>query len=307
MKLLLDTDIGSDIDDAVCLTYLLANRECDLLGITTVSGQPVERARLASVLCKAAGKPTIPIFPGAEVPLSGLQRQPFAKQASVLSRWPHERHYPDGHAIQFMADTIRSNPGEVTLLAIGPMTNVAMLLKQHPDVATRLGALMLMSGRFGPKPPGEGADQEWNVYCDPVAVDIVYRTEVRSHRSAGLDVTMQVQLPEAEVRRRFGTHPLLAPVLDMAEEWWSGERVMTFHDPLAAACVFEEGLCRFQSGVVTVETGGTTRWRPDPAGPHEVAISVDPHRFFELYIAAFGRYAPSQASSPKARGHPQRS
>src|SRR3972149_5603009 len=70
-------------------------------------------------------------------------------------------------AVQFMADTIRSNPGEGTLLAIGPMTNVASLFRQHPEVPSMLGGLMLMSGRYGPKPADAHANHEWNVYCDP--------------------------------------------------------------------------------------------------------------------------------------------
>ncbi|MBI4306889.1 MAG: nucleoside hydrolase, partial [Chloroflexi bacterium] len=212
MKLLLDTDIGSDIDDAVALGYLLAHPECDLLGITTVSGQPVVRAKLASVLCTAAGRPALPIFPGAGAPLSGPQRQPVAKQAAVLPRWPHRQDYPNSRAVGFLADTIRANPGEVTLLAIGPMTNVGALFSKHPDVPAKLSGLMLMSGRFGPKPADARADWEWNVYCDPAAADVVYRTPVASHRSVGLDVTMQVRMEEQEVRRRFAAHPLLLPV-----------------------------------------------------------------------------------------------
>lgn len=68
-KVILDTDIGSDIDDAVALAYLLKHPQCHLMGITTVSGQPVERAKLASALCIAAGKPDIPIYPGTESPI----------------------------------------------------------------------------------------------------------------------------------------------------------------------------------------------------------------------------------------------
>jgi purine nucleosidase len=84
-KVLLDTDIGSDIDDAVCLAYLLAHPECDLLGITTVSGQPVERAQLASALCKVAGK-DVPIYPGTADPLLIPQRQTRARQSAALPR-----------------------------------------------------------------------------------------------------------------------------------------------------------------------------------------------------------------------------
>ena len=84
-KLLLDTDIGTDVDDAVALAYLLSHPDCELLGITTVTGEAVKRASLASVLCQAAGK-DIPIYPGADHPMRGERRQPVAQQAAALAR-----------------------------------------------------------------------------------------------------------------------------------------------------------------------------------------------------------------------------
>ncbi len=87
IKILLDTDIGSDIDDAVCLEYLLANPKCDLLGITTVTGEAERRAQMASALCAVAGK-KVPIFPGREEPLlPGLAWQPKA---------PRQARFPAG-------------------------------------------------------------------------------------------------------------------------------------------------------------------------------------------------------------------
>src|SRR5260370_378469 len=82
---LLDTDIGGDIDDALCLAYLLAQPACELLGITTVTGEAEKRAMLASALCKVAGK-HVPIFPGVEYPLLAAQRQPDAPQARALQK-----------------------------------------------------------------------------------------------------------------------------------------------------------------------------------------------------------------------------
>ena len=88
-KVLLDTDIGSDIDDAVCLAYLLAQPKCELLGITTVGGEADKRAMLASALCQVAGK-QVPIFPGTEEPLLVPQRQRQAPQATALGKWNHD-------------------------------------------------------------------------------------------------------------------------------------------------------------------------------------------------------------------------
>src|SRR5215211_5842117 len=137
-KVLLDTDIGTDVDDAVCLAYLLSHPDCELLGITTVTGEAEKRASLASVLCKAVGK-EIPIYPGEDHPLRGEQRQRFAQQAAVLPRWPHQTNFPKAQAVGFLAETIHSHPGEVTLLTIGPLTNIGMLFSAHPEVAEMLG------------------------------------------------------------------------------------------------------------------------------------------------------------------------
>src|SRR5512146_3006399 len=98
VKILLDTDIGTDIDDAVCLAYLLANPDCNLLGITTVTGEPVKRAMMASAMCRIAGK-KIPVYPGASVPLHVPQLQVKAKQAKSLKEYSHQEEFPRGEAV----------------------------------------------------------------------------------------------------------------------------------------------------------------------------------------------------------------
>jgi len=288
-KIILDTDIGSDIDDAVCLAYLLAQPRCQLLGITTVSGQVEERARLASALCRHAGR-EIPILPGAEAPLLGPQRQPKAPQAQALSRWPHQERFPQGQAVEFLRQTIRANPGEVTLLAIGPLTNVALLFAADPEIPRLLKRLVLMCGVFALR---RAPLVEWNAGCDPHAAAMVYRAPVALHRSIGLDVTMQVQLETAQVRQRFQVG-LLQPVLDFAEIWFGHSPAITFHDPLAAATLFDEGICSFTPGQVDIElsaerVAGLTHWTPGGASPaHEVALTVDAGHFFSHYFSVFG-------------------
>ena len=289
-KILLDTDIGTDVDDAVCLAYLLCHPDCELLGITTVTGEAEKRASLASVLCQAAGK-DIPIYPGADHPLQGEQRQRIAQEAAVLPRWPHGTDFPKGQAVDFLAEMIRAHPGEVTLLTIGPLTNVGWLFSQQPDVAKLLAGLVIMGGNFDEAGP-EAGRIEWNVAGDPQASEIVYRTHVRLHRSLGLNVTQQVMMSADEVRKKF-TAPLLRPVLDMAEIWFAGfYPLITFHDPLAAATLFDDGLCTYQQGRVVLGNGdkpGTTIWQPGgPDAPHQVAITVDVARYFEHFFNVVG-------------------
>jgi inosine-uridine nucleoside N-ribohydrolase len=290
-KILLDTDIGSDIDDAVCLAYLLAQPDCDLLGITTVSGEPELRAQLASALCRVAGCDT-PIYPGAGDPLLIEQQQKLAQQAARLGNWPHAEDFPTGYAVQFLRETIRAHPHEITLLTIGPLTNIALLFAVDPEIPSLLKQLVMMCGVFTDHLPRRADKREWNALLDPHATAIVYRTVAPVHRSLGLDVTTQVVMPAAEVRERFQT-PLLEPVLDFAEIWFAERPSLTFHDPLAAVSIFDDQVCRFERGRVTVEVDdpalqGRTDWQPDAGGPHQVALAVDADRFFADYFGVFG-------------------
>lgn len=288
VKLLLDTDIGSDIDDAVCLAYLLGRPDCELLGITTVSGEPSRRAALASALCRVAGR-AVPIRPGAAEPLLIEQRQPRAPQADALARWPHDdaASFPRGEAVELLRQTIRQHPGEVTLLAIGPLTNVALLFRADPEIPALLAGLVIMGGSFGVR--AGVTPLEWNAILDPHAAAIVYRTPVKLHRSIGLDVTTQVTMPADAVRRRFSSR-LLRPVLDFAEVWFREREIITFHDPLAAATIFAPDVCTFQPGTVAVELTpgeslGRTHWTPGgEESPHQVAVDVDAGRFLDEYF-----------------------
>lgn len=289
-KILLDTDIGSDIDDAVCLAYLLAQPDCDLLGVTTVSGEPEKRAMLASALCKVAGQ-DIPIFPGAADPLLIPQKQVRAPQADTLGKWDHETQFPRGEAVEFLRRTIHQHPGEVVLLTIGPLTNIALLFKIDSEIPALLKGLVMMCGVFTNRLPGVGP-LEWNALLDPHATAIVYQTPLIVHRSIGLDVTCQVTMPAQRVRKKFQAD-LLQPVLDFAEIWFQRRDTITFHDPLAATTIFDDHICTFEPGQVEVELAserlrGLTFWTPDAIeAVHEVALEVDQARFFEHYFSVF--------------------
>ena len=283
-KILLDTDIGSDIDDAVCLAYLLANPDCELMGITTVTGEGELRAQMASALCQIANQDA-PIYIGTETPLLVDQRQPQAPQAAALSNWAHQSGFQRGSAVEFMRRTIRENPGEITLLPIGPLTNIALLFKTDPEIPSLLKSLVLMCGAF------ENGRLEWNAMLDPHASEIVYRAAPPVHRSIGTDVTMQFSLPAPEVLQQFTT-PLLAPVLEFAEVWFEHTEMLTFHDPLAAATIFDTEICSFTRGQVQIELAdqenlGRTNWERNPSGVHEVALSVDPEKFFSHFFTQF--------------------
>jgi len=151
--------------------------------------------------------------------------------------------------------------------------------------------LVTMGGSFAPDLSAE-AQVEWNLAGDPLASEITYKAPVRLHRSLGLNVTQQVVMPADQVREKF-TAPLFRPVMDMAEIWFEKfYKSITFHDPLAAATIFEPDLCSYQQGTVEIDTKdvpGRSIWHLDGAtAPHQVAVAVDVDRYFDHFFEVVG-------------------
>lgn len=287
---LLDTDIGSDIDDSLCLAYLLHEPRCDLLGITTVTGDTKKRASCCDAVCRAAGRTDVPIHPGAtDVLLSGPGQPDVPRFAGLQGRHAFRTDWPEHSAVDFLRHTIHAHPGEITLLGIGPLTNIALLFKEDPEIPGLLKRLVLMCGVFAGEPGHGPGAREWNARVDPAATCIVYRSHVAEHRSIGLDVTKRCSLATPEMLARI--EGVLPPVVrDMATVYL--EDRVTFHDPLAAVTVFHPAVCTYASGTVSVETtsphlSGLTTFAPGPPGPHLVAASVESDRFFQRFFGVF--------------------
>lgn len=291
--ILFDTDIGSDIDDAVALAYLLAQTQCELLGITTVSGDTKKRAALAEITCRAAGRDDVPIRAGLTGPILHGPGQPNVPQYDAVASRPHRKD-PPTDALDFLRHTIRSRPNEITLLAVGPLTNVAALFVSDPETAALLKRVVLMCGVFQTEGPGA---REWNALVDPIATAIVFRHAAQKLLSVGLDVTKRCTLPAEDCRRRFSAAgKALGVVAEMAEVWFRHASQITFHDPLAATLIFQPDLCKIESGNVHVSIAddglaGMTRWSRTPSGAsgsHEIAVAVDPDAFFRHYFGVTG-------------------
>ena len=292
IPILLDTDIGSDIDDALCLAYLLRQPRCELVGITTVTGEARERAMLADAVCRAAGRTDIPIHSGAEKPFFVPQGQPEAPQREALANFPHRTDFPPNTAVEFLRQTIRARPGEITLLTIGPLTNIGLLFALDPEIPALLKGIVLMCGVFHPKHARWGWS-EWNAMGDPHATALVYGAPVASHISLGLDVTLQCAMSAADCRQRMHSGPLEVAAA-MAEVWFRHADQITFHDPLAAAVIFHPELCTYQDGRVEIELAsrhapGITYFYPSAeAGPHRIATTVNAPAFYAEYFSVAG-------------------
>lgn len=288
IKVLFDTDIGTDIDDALALAYLLREENCELLGITTVTGEPVKRAKLASALCIAAGRPDIPVIPGIEKPLYGRVRQTPYTQEKVLERLDHQKEFADISAVEFMRKTIRENPGEVTLLAVGPLTNVALLFAIDREIPSMLKSLVVMCGDFKSEKP------EWNAKLDQFATAIVYSSELPAAVSYGFDVTSTFCIGHDEMVERFNGG-IADTVKEFAAEYLSKPtRKLFFHDPLAAVGLFHPEVCTYRRGDIAVradisEESGNTDFTENENGIHLVADTVDTQKFYEIYFGTITR------------------
>jgi purine nucleosidase len=213
----------------------------------------------------------------------------------VLERFDHRPadDFEAGSAVTFLRDTILASPGELTLLTIGPLTNVGLLFATYPEVASSLRSLVIMGGAYSMS-CWVGGGQEWNTFCDPTAARIVYRAPVADHRSLGLNVTTQCTMPSDDIVSRFtAIGGALGVVAAMTEVWATDVDTVTFHDPLAAVSVVEPDVCGWQRGRVSVETtsrrlrGATSFDAGDDGSPHLVAHTVDPARFFDVLFGAW--------------------
>jgi inosine-uridine nucleoside N-ribohydrolase len=193
-----------------------------------------------------------------------------------------------------MRQTIRSRPGEVSLLAVGPLSNLGLLFATDPEIPSLLRQIVLMCGVFTGRAGHGPGSREWNALVDPLATAITYKARPPRFASFGLDVTTRCQMKADECRRRFAqAGGALEIVAEMAEVWFKHADVITFHDPLAAAALFQPDLCQYEEGEVTVDVRGPapgmTFWeRNGGQKPHRVAVDVNPERFFEAYFGVTG-------------------
>jgi len=274
IPVLFDTDIGTDIDDALTVVYLLGQKRCELLGVTTCYGDTIARARLVSAIMTAA-KREVPVHPGSPELVGGKSVSGKVPQAEVLARWPHREEFDPDSAVEFMYQTIKARPGEVTLLATGPLTNVARLFQRHPETPKLLKAVTLMNGSFRLMLP------EYNAKLDTEATRIVYETAAPGGRVIDFDTSLQCRMGKKEARERI-RGGAFGPVADMLEVWFKTLPLVIFYDSIAAASIFEPDMVRFKTAAVklrgnlTIPSFGRGSWH--------ISVDVDQRRFKDHYF-----------------------
>ncbi|WP_239065876.1 nucleoside hydrolase [Microbacterium hibisci] len=262
MTLFLDTDIGTDVDDALALALIAGSPELELAGISTVYGDTALRARLARRYLRIAGRNAeIPIAAGTEVPLSGREVWWPGHEGALFEDLADERVDPDG--VRLLAETVARHRGEIDVLAIGPLTNIAAALESDPSFESNVRRLVIMGADFRP----HRRIPEHNIKSDVDSARRVFASGLDIH-VGGLELTTRFWLDSRDVDVIEGAGALGAVLAREMTSWWNFTEAdgNTPHDPLLALYLARPDLFTATRATVEVDDDGMTSETVDPAG-----------------------------------------
>ncbi len=290
LKVILDTDPG--VDDAIAILMAMASPDLDLAGITTVGGNvSLARAtRNALALLEYAGYKEVPVAKGAARPLRGRYgySYSFHGRTGLSRRLPRPSHYAiDTKAVDFLGQKLESQPGQYTLVALGPLTNLAHLMMEYPDALSQSASIVVMGGAVN-CPGNVTPHAEFNFYSDPVAADKVM--------SSGVPITLvdlgssrQAFITREEVEGLKSTSSLGRLAVQILKNWFrrDPERLrFEFYDPLALAVALRPELITVRQVALGVENSYQDRlgqsFVGSNVGPVSVAGQVDANAFSVL-------------------------
>ena len=281
---IIDTDIGDDIDDAFALALALKSPELKILGVTTTFGDTALRARLTERYLQAAGRSDIPVFAG-----------PPSKTDNVMTQVAYAKHGPDkkfGDGAEFILRAAREHPGQITLIGIGPLFTVQAAIERDPASFRKLKRVVIMGGCIergydganGEKRP---AEPEWNIDRNPAGAKALF--------SAGVPIFMmpldstQVHL-DSKNREAIFAHgsSVTEQVTLLYHQWMAGtpshSATPTLFDPVAVTYTFRPDFCPTEPMHIDVDDRGmTTR---GPGAPNaQVCLHSDESGFLQLLLA----------------------
>ena len=279
-KVIIDTDIGDDIDDAFAIALALKSPELEILGISTTFGDTEARAKIVDRLLGEAGRTDIPVLAGAPTHTTNVMNQKRYGEAGHFAKAVHP------NAVDFILGQIRRYPGQITLIAIGPLMNVGTLIDKDPEAFLKLKRVVIMGGSiecgYGELwfCPERGPDAEWNIINDIPSAKKLFLSGVPLYVMP-LDST---QLKLDEVKRAYlfkqGT-PLTDALTLLYHEW--GQQTPTLFDPVTVAFILDPKICPAEPMHIRVDDKGFTR--KEPGGPNaQVCMHSDADAFFRLQI-----------------------
>jgi purine nucleosidase len=298
-SIILDCDPG--IDDALAIGFAVAAPEIELAGITTVAGNVglVKTTANALAVASFVGAGDVPVTAGCAAPLlrpaldAGHVHGDSGLGGAVLP--PSARLAAEEHATDFIIDTLAAAPGEITLVATGPLTNIALALRRQPQLADWVRDFVIMGGSASRGNVTPAA--EYNIWADPEAAAIVFAAGW-TVRMIGLDVTLLARATAA-VQRRMGSlgslgSRLLLPALAQYHDSADATGEPPVHDVCAIVSIADPSVFSYTPALVQVETHGTltsgmTVTDFDAPGGHnaQVATGIDADRFWATVLGAY--------------------
>lgn len=277
-RIILDTDIGSDVDDALALVQILGTPSLELEGVTTVYGDTALRARIVRRYAALAGVDLL-AHPGVGTPLSGREVWWAGHEGTLHDELVREP-VADEPAVDHLVRRVLEDPGAIDIVAIGPLTNLAAAIQSEPRFASAVRGLWIMGGAFDEGEP-DSAEPEHNFRSDTTAAQIVFDARIPTVVT-GLEVTRQVEIRDDSVQRIAQAGPAgEALYADIAQWWdfWSTQWNVP-HDPVTVLTLTRPDLFAFSGpGTVAIEPDGDGAGRsvftPDAAGWVRVATRAD--------------------------------
>ncbi|KAF9679901.1 hypothetical protein SADUNF_Sadunf06G0063700 [Salix dunnii] len=285
-KLIIDTDPG--IDDTMAILMAFQSPELEILGLTTIFGNvsTEDATRNALLLCEIAGRPDVPVAEGSPEPLKGGIPcvADFIHGSDGLGNTflsPPKAKKVDKSASEFLVDKVSEYPGDVSILALGPLTNLALAIKRDSSFASKVKRIVILGGAFfalgNVNPAAEanvssgaglhnitkkGDSKAFEIYGDPEAADLVF-TSGANITVVGINITTQVKFTDGdllELRQSKGKYAqILSDMCKFYRDWHvqsDGVYGIFLHDPVSFVALVRPDLFTYKKGVVRVETQG---------------------------------------------------
>lgn len=279
-KVIIDTDIGDDIDDAFAVALALRSPELQILGITTTFGDTETRTRLLDRFLGEAGRQDIVVAAGTPTHTTNPLTQRRYAEGGRFAKVSHP------NAVDYILSQIQKYPNQITLIAIGPLMNLGALIDRDKEAFHKLKRVVLMGGSiergynaFIYGPPG-GPEPEWNIRNDIPSAQELFASGVPIYVMP-LDAT---QLKLDEVKRSFlfqqGT-PITDALTLLYHQW--GQETPTLFDPMAVGYAVDPTLCPVQPMRIRVDEKGFTRVEAGASNAY-VCLHSDPEAFFRFYM-----------------------
>lgn len=290
MKIIIDTDIGDDIDDAFAIELALHSPELEITGVTTVFRNAARRAKIVEALLDAESV-KIPVYAGRDRPLDQeiirlVYEESVGRDADGQVNVPHYdpafgKYGVKGGAEDFLLSQAEKYPGEITLLCLAPLTNVAAAYRKNPQSFAKFRGIVMMGGQ------ANGDFAEWNFRCDPEAAKTVFDSGIPI-KMIGINVTKHCSLGKSEIEEIFGWQSAGGKLLaKMLAKWLRdnrNEKLPVMHDPLATA-ELTESFCRYKVKSASVSLTGETRAMIcEGSNPVEMATEVDREKFIGYFF-----------------------